>query len=89
MIVGKAAAPVTPGYYYAPRARVQINLASLEELQTTPGIGPKRAYKIIKYRVVGPIKNKKDLAKLDLDGGQALIDQIAPYLGYRLPHSTQ
>jgi competence protein ComEA len=55
---------------------VDINLATLEELDTLPGIGPITAQKIIDYRVAnGDFKAIDEL--LEVDGiGQATFDKI-------------
>jgi competence protein ComEA len=46
-------------------ALVNINKATAAELETLPGIGPKLAAEIIKYReTYGPFKNKDDIKKV-------------------------
>lgn len=59
---------------------VNINTASAEELETLPGIGPKLAQEIIKYReTYGPFKKKEDLKKVKGIGDAkfaALANQI-------------
>jgi competence ComEA-like helix-hairpin-helix protein len=43
-------------------SRININTASIDELQTLPGIGPKLAIKIIEHRQKhGPFKRPQDL----------------------------
>jgi len=63
--------------------RVNLNTATKEELQTLPGIGPKIAERIIKYRRAhGPFKSVKEL--MNIEGlGEGKIAKIRPLVTVR------
>lgn len=52
---------------------VDINTATVEELQALQGIGPKKAAAIVEYRKLhGPFKSVDDLAQVPGIGGKTL-----------------
>jgi len=61
-------------------APVHINTATLAQLETLPGIGPKLAQDIIKHR---PYKNAQELQSKVKGIGPALWKQIAPYVLFK------
>ncbi|MER3490813.1 MAG: DNA-binding protein [Meiothermus sp.] len=58
-------------------APVHINTATLAQLETLPGIGPKLAREIIKHR---PYKGAQELQKKVKGIGPAIWKKIAPYV---------
>lgn len=62
-----------------PEAKVSLNIATSEELQTISGIGPVMSKKILQYRdKVGVINSLDEL--MNIDGiGEATYDKIAPH----------
>ncbi len=76
--------PPTAGSGYAPTttpiARVQLNTATLEQLDTLPGVGPVTAQAILQWRADnGPFTAVDDL--LEVSGiGDATLADIRPYV---------
>jgi competence protein ComEA len=61
-------------------ARVDLNRATLAELQQLPGIGPKLAVRIEEYRRTrGPFRKVEDLRKVTGIGAKKL-EQLRPYV---------
>ena len=59
---------------------LDINSASAKELQVLPGIGPKIAERIVKYREEhGPFKSLDDLTKVK-GIGEKKLEKIRPFL---------
>jgi len=45
----------------APAAKVNINTATVEQLTTLPGVGPKLAARVIEYRQKTPFRSPQEL----------------------------
>lgn len=63
--------------------RIDINHATLEELDRLPGIGPSKAEAIIRYREEnGPFKDVKELANVS-GIGEKTLEKLLPYIDVR------
>jgi competence protein ComEA len=70
------ASKATPGASKAPTGKININTATIAELDTLPGIGPAIAQRIIEYRAQnGAFQKIEDLKKVR-GIGDVLFDQI-------------
>ena len=77
----RAAGPGSSGAPSAPAGdRVSLNQASLDQLESLPGVGPVTAQKILDYRTAhGAFSSVDEL--LDVDGiGEKTLAQLAPHL---------
>lgn len=64
----------------APQARVNINIATVENLQQLPRVGPVLAQRIVAYReMYGPFKSIEDLMKVS-GIGEAIFAAIRDYI---------
>lgn len=61
--------------------RININTATMEELMTIPGIGPKTSENIVQYRSqIGQFRSVEDL--LNVKGiGPKTLEKIRPFVG--------
>ncbi len=57
MLAGSAIAAGKP----APTAKVNLNTATVEQLTTLPGVGPKLATRIVEYRQKSAFRTTKEL----------------------------
>jgi competence protein ComEA len=69
-----------PSWSTGQNKKININLASADELTNIPGVGPKTAEKIIEYRKkYGPFKKPEDLLKIE-GIGEKKLEKIEEYL---------
>ena len=62
-----------------PSGVVNVNTATLQQLQLLPGIGPSRAQAIVEYRERHPFRRAEDL--LSIRGiGRATLNRMLPYV---------
>jgi competence protein ComEA len=61
---------------------VNINLASADELQLLPGIGPAKAQRVIDYRQAHPFRTIEELARVKGIGPKT-VRKLRPYLTVR------
>jgi competence protein ComEA len=59
--------------------KIDINLASAEELRTLPGIGPKRSQAILEARSLEPFRSVEDLRRVPGIGPKTL-EQLRPFV---------
>jgi len=63
----------------AAKQKININTATVEELQTLPNIGPKTAKSIVKYRKKHPFKSVEEL--VEVKGiGEKRLKKLKPYV---------
>ena len=63
----------------AAKQKIDINTATIEELQTLPNIGPKTAKSIIKYREKHPFESVDEL--VEVKGiGEKRLKKLKPYV---------
>jgi len=65
-----------------PPAKVHVNKAGIAELSALPGIGAKKAEKIIDARKHAPIENLDQLAKAAGGISAANLDRMKPFVDF-------
>ncbi len=74
-----ASAPAFAAGKPAPTAKVNINTATVEQLTTLPGVGPKLAARVIEYRQKAPFRSTQEL--MNVKGiGEKNFAKIEPWL---------
>ena len=64
----------------APSGRININTATIEELDTLPGIGPAKAQAIVEYRTAhGPFRTVDELVLVD-GISPAMLERLRPLI---------
>lgn len=60
--------------------RIDINIASAEEIATIPGLGVKKSEAVVLYRKIhGPFRKVEELKNVD-GIGDKLLERIRPYI---------
>jgi len=73
--------PMPAAYKITLKIPISVNTASLDELDTIPGIGPTLAEKIINYRsLYGPFKTVEEIKNVP-NMGKLRYQKIEPYIG--------
>jgi competence protein ComEA len=63
----------------APAGKVNVNTASVEQLATLPGVGPKLAARIVEYRQKTPFKALPEV--MNVKGiGEKNFEKLQPFL---------
>lgn len=59
---------------------ININTATIEQLQTLPKVGPVLAQRILEHRQIhGPFENVRDIANVE-GIGDSILEAILPYI---------
>lgn len=64
-----------------PPVRVAINTATPDELQTLPGVGPRKAERILAARSTRPFRRPSDLRRVPGFGPKTIV-RLAPLLSF-------
>ena len=64
--------------------RIQVNTATPEELERLPGIGPKKAARMVEARSKRPFRSGADLRRVK-GFGPKTVSRLAPLLDFGLP----
>lgn len=65
-----------------PPARVYVNKAGVAELSALPGIGPKKAERIIEARKKAPIDSLEQFAKAAGGVSAASLERMKPFVSF-------
>lgn len=71
--------PITQPSKLSPNQTIDINTATVEELQQLPGIGPKLAERIVAVRAKGAFTSVDDLRRVSGIGAKT-IDKLRPFV---------
>ncbi len=78
----EGAQPVPVQSHTMAPARVYVNRAEIAELAALPGIGPRKAERILQARATSPITSLEELAKAAGGIPKASLERIAPYVRF-------
>lgn len=68
------------GFSMPVQTPLDLNTATVDQLQTLPGIGPVRAQSIVDYRTAnGPFQSAEELAAVD-GIGAGILDQVRDFI---------
>ena len=68
------------------RGPVDVNRASVEDLQLLPGIGPKMSQRIVEQREKAPFKSVDELRRVS-GIGPKILERLRPYVMVTLPNA--